>query len=505
MQYKIKSITWNGVWGHKTLTTAISGNIYLRFRYHGDYYYVRTGGSVPSGSILKFTSDRCLYCNSQGTMFSQQSYGAPQTSYQDIGDVTDDPVNNQYSSVNLHDLGQQNAVLDNIALSLGANEAGELTFTMHPSHDVYPTHEKNLIPMTSLIVVYEGSQILWQGRLTTKTENLDGSIECSAEGLLACANDGYINVYDNSSGVGVLPQTLVNYYTAQHYFSVARDSDGWGVSQPLPVNEKRVYPFKRWFSRGSLATLDSFGFVYRSDTEYSSMATLLKEAILDPLGGFFYLTYPDTAEKQPPALNYTTDISNIGVTKKVKFAVNLKDYQVEKDCSEFFTHLLPLGKLEEGVESYEGILSDGRFKLGWDGSWTRWNVSRGCIPLHTISPFSVAAEAIKNMGMVIKVVQFDDCTTQDGLYNAAVNYINSLNFDWTYSIDAVDMELIDSSQQPKPIHIGDTLQVFLPGNQSTTPDFSAVVLGINLNISEPWDSSYTIGNLNNKQVTRGLV
>lgn len=105
-------------------------------------------------------------------------------------------------------------------------------------------------------------------------------------------------------------------------------------------------PASRQFIVGTVTVTDPNNYIARSDTEYSTTFRLLKEGLLDTLGGYIVPRY----ESNGIYLDYLSDFSVLA-NQPVRFGLNLLSLKTERKGSEVATAILPLGHLDEDTKT----------------------------------------------------------------------------------------------------------------------------------------------------------
>ena len=262
-------------------------------------------------------------------------------------------------------------------LSLELNKADSLTFTIQRDHPNITALKK----LKSTIVVYEDSTVLFRGRLLDETVGWLNEIKCVCEGAFAWLNDSIqrpftFPISENQAA----PSDYFSFLLGRH-------------------NEQE--PNNRKITLGNCSVTDPNNYIARSDSQYSSTYTLLKEGLLDTLGGYFRMRYTSDSA----ILDYLSDF-NVQVNQPISFGLNLLSLSTEKKGDSICTAILPLGKADE--ESGErltisslpnGQIIDDIYKSG-------------------DIVYSQGAETLYG-GRIIKVMTFDDITQAENLRTRA--------------------------------------------------------------------------------------
>ena len=99
------------------------------------------------------------------------------------------------------------------------------------------------------------------------------------------------------------------------------------------------------FAIGNITVTDPNNYIARSDTEYSTTWTLLKEGLLETVGGYIVPRY----EGEIVYLDYLEDFTVLA-NQPVQFGLNLLKLKTTRKGKDIATAILPLGKMDEETE-----------------------------------------------------------------------------------------------------------------------------------------------------------
>ena len=233
---------------------------------------------------------------------------------------------------------------------------------------------------TTISVLRNGS-VISKCRLLDDTLGWNNERECFCEGPLAWLND-----------------------TIQRPFSFPVDPE---QAQPadyfrfLIERHNEQEPAARQFAIGNITVTDPNNYIARSDTEYSSTWTLLKEGLLDTVGGYIVPRY----DGGTIYLDYLSDF-DVLANQPVQFGLNLLSLKTERKGEDIVTAILPLGKQDADTEIRLGISS-------LPDSETDDICKDGDIV------YSKVAEELYGSRIIAPIV-WDDVTIADNLLNKAV-------------------------------------------------------------------------------------
>lgn len=202
------------------------------------------------------------------------------------------------------------------------NKAGRLSFTIYPDHPNFARVTK-LLPT---IVLKDGDAVKFRGRPLNDELGWENQKDVVCEGELAFFNDSVQRPF--SFPLDAEHATPADYFA----FLVNRHN--------AQVGEDRR------FIVGNCTVTDPNGYIARSDTEYSKTWTLLKEGLLDKLGGYLWVRH----EADGNYIDYLADFNVLG-NQAVEFGVNLLAIKTSRKGEDIATAILPLGaKLENSDE-----------------------------------------------------------------------------------------------------------------------------------------------------------
>ena len=321
----------------------------------------------------------------------------------------------------------------------GINTIDSFTFTIFPNNDGY-----NLIyPLKTLVEVknLNTNNVEFEGRVLLQTPKMDSSgiiyktVVC--ESYLGYLNDSVQN-YEAISGVSAeeLFKKIINNHNSQvensKKFIIGEIKIGTSSSD----NEDRYLNYEKTFDSINKNLIERFG----------------GELRVRKAGDNIYIDY----------------IKEIGEKKNTVIALanNLIAIEQEKDPSEIITRLIPVGaKLEN---------SDERLTIT--------NINGGI-------NYVEDEEAIKEFGVIVDTVNFDDITEAIELLNKAKSYLKENNkIKKKYKIDALDLSTIDLNFDS--FEVGNKYRVI---NPLMNIDEELRIIEKTLDINSPQNSSLTFG------------
>lgn len=321
----------------------------------------------------------------------------------------------------------------------GINTIDSFTFTIFPNNDGY-----NLIyPLKTLVEVknLNTNNVEFEGRVLLQTPKMDNNgiiyktVVC--ESYLGYLNDS-VQSYETISGVSAeeLFKKIINNHNSQvensKKFIIGEIKIGTSSSD----NEDRYLNYEKTFDSVNKNLIERFG----------------GELRVRKAGDNIYIDY----------------IKEIGEKKNTVIALanNLIAIEQEKDPSEIITRLIPVGaKLENSDERLTITSINGGINYVED------------------------KEAIKEFGVIVDTVNFDDITEAIDLLNKAKSYLKENNkIKKKYKIDALDLSTIDLNFDS--FEVGNKYRVI---NPLMNIDEELRIIEKTLDINSPQNSSLTFG------------
>lgn len=344
-----------------------------------------------------------------------------------------------------------------IELILSLREASILTFKMPRKHASF-----GKIVLESVqpeIEVWEGDTCLMRGRAYS-CEDVDdiGTVEYTCEGELAYLNDASIRPYSTVPGAA---PTLA-------------PSDPYGYFEWLiAAYNTHVEPAKQMrvgINQGYM--LDDNEHILRSDSTYPQIGQVIKDKLLESLGGFIRARYEDGVRY----VDYLADTDGVA-SQRIEFGSNLLKFARTRDGSQIYSAVIPLGEKPDDSDFRINIASIANGNVDAKGRYIK------------------NGDAIRSVDLIAKVgyrecaVEWDDVTEVKDLPNKAVSWLaGQADEIETVKITAFDLSRID--KDVKPIKLGDYVRV------TSAPhgyDSYMIVSKIVYRPSDPTGDEYTFG------------
>lgn len=294
---------------------------------------------------------------------------------------------------------------------LAVGKAGEMSFVLQPDHPYLDRLQR----MQGVVSLLDDGVPVYRGRITKDNATYYGSRKITTEGLMACLNDSVMPPFSFPSDV----EEDEEYQTAAASGNVVEYFFRWVLARHnAQVSEaQQIKP-------GVCTVTDSNNYIARSSTEYlTTMEVLTTRLPKSALGGHLLIRY----EADGNYLDYYADLP-LTNTQRVEYAANLLDIVSERDGTEIYTSILPVGK--DGLtiaDIADGDLTDDLVKDG----------------LTVYSRSGVAA-----YGRINRYVRWDDVTVVANLLAKAKASVSSagLATQESITVQAVDLGWQDSVQ-----------------------------------------------------------
>ena len=294
---------------------------------------------------------------------------------------------------------------------LAVGKAGEMSFVLQPDHPYLDRLQR----MQGVVSLLDDGVPVYRGRITKDNATYYGSRKITTEGLMACLNDSVIPPFSFPGDV----EEDKEYQTAAASGNVVDYFFRWILARHnAQVSEaQQIKP-------GVCTVTDSNNYIARSSTEYlPTMEVLTTRLPKSALGGHLLIRY----EADGNYLDYYADLP-LTNTQQVEYAANLLDIVSERDGTEIYTSILPVG--QDGLtiaDIADGDLTDDLVKDG----------------LTVYSRSGVAA-----YGRINRYVRWDDVTVVANLLAKAKASVSSagLATQESITVQAVDLGWQDSVQ-----------------------------------------------------------
>lgn len=292
-------------------------------------------------------------------------------------------------------------VIINPKITLEANKAGSMTFTIPPVHPYYDLIQRK----TSIIDVYrdDEEEPIFEGIASSVTDDFYQQRQVECEGELAFLND---TIQRPARYQGLTSRQLLETYINIHN-SLCEENKRFAVGQ-VTVNDDYMYRY----------------------TNYDTTMASIKEDLVDDLGGYLHVRHVDGVRY----LDYLADAPHTA-SQTIELGENLLDFETNLDSTEIATVIIPLGAtIDEDARTSEAV-------EGLDEKLNIKSVNDG-------KDYLYSEEAVKNFGWIEQVIEWSDVTTASALKSKGQAYLQDVQFEnMTITANALDLHLADSETE----------------------------------------------------------
>lgn len=227
-------------------------------------------------------------------------------------------------------------------LRLGVNTVSEGSFTIYNNHP----HYNKMRLLKSVFEVSDEYGVIFRGRATCDTVDINNGMSVDLEGAMAYFNDSVVRPFKFPEDF----EADSDYSYAASSGNVVKFFLGWLIDN----HNSQVQPFQR-LHLGTVTVRATDNHFERSDKEYSSTWETLKTSLFDSdLGGYLCIRY----EEDGSYIDYLEEF--IGTNSQgIVFGENLLDIANELSATETYTAIIPLGSVIE-YEVQTGV-TEGEF------------------------------------------------------------------------------------------------------------------------------------------------
>lgn len=255
------------------------------------------------------------------------------------------------------------------------DKVAKLTFTIYPDHPNF----SRVIKLAPTITLYYGSDVKFRGRILNDKLGWNNEKTVTCEGELAFLND-----------------------SVQRPFSFPMDEQHTSPADYFAFlinrHNEQVEADRR-FIVGNVTVTDPNNYIARSDTEYSSTWKLVKEGLLDTLGGYISFRH----EQDGVYIDYLADFPLLA-NQSVEFGLNMLSLTTERKGEDIVSAILPLGAApEEGGE---------RLTISQLEDSETSDICKS-------GDYVYSKDAVAQYGFIIKTMVWDDVTVASNLLTKA--------------------------------------------------------------------------------------
>lgn len=371
------------------------------------------------------------------------------------------------------------------------NTVGEGSFKIYFNHPNIDT----LKPLLSLFEVKDDFGVIFRGRMTEDTKDIDNGIDVDLEGVMSYFNDSVIRPY-------VFPDDFkedAEYQAAAKETPEQAANDGGVVRFLLKWyidrHNEQVEDFQK-FKLGNVTVYDKNNFIERAASTYPSTWKEIEEKLFNSsLGGYLCIRYEDDG-------NYIDYLREFTETNEqtITYGENMLEISQNTDASGTYSAIVPLGA-EQSIAVSDGEVYEGVYGDITGGETIEKNLTIEELPDGDITDDIVkkgdmlySKEAVAAYGLRIAPTDettWDDVETPENLQSRGVEYLkgDSAKIPKTIKVTAVDLNCTDSQimsfRMYKRINVYASLQ-------GVSSKFDLTALDIDL--LNPQNNKITVGN-----------
>ena len=294
-------------------------------------------------------------------------------------------------------------------LSLADNSAGTLTMTLPPTNVGYDTVQR----LKTTITVYRNNQEIWEGRVLSEQTDFYKNRKLTCEGELAYLND---TIQPQAEFENPTPESFIRAIIAEH-------------NSHAPANRQftvgTVTVTARMVNEDTSADYDDED-VYVYTNYGNTLSYLMDKFVNSPedrkdLKGHFRI-------RKENGIRYLDFLKDYPITSSqtIEFGMNLMDFTVDYDETEFCTVLIPLGEQYEDGDVY-----------GLEGYLDITEVNGG-------KNYITNAEALQTFGWIERVQHFDQIEEDTELLTKGRQFLSETQFGkMKLSATAVDLSYLN--------------------------------------------------------------
>ena len=306
----------------------------------------------------------------------------------------------------IYDSTLEDYVISKGQITKEINKSGSFVFTIHNTNPYYNRIQK----MKSIITVYKGEEIVFRGRVINEVIGFYKDKTFTCEGELGFLLDSVIRPYEFSGTPEALLRQLIEKHNAQ-------------------VDDAKK------FVVGTVTVTDPNDYIARSNSEYETTSDNLQSRLLEPLGGYLFVSNDEDGNR---VIDWYAE-SPYQSGQSIEFGENLLSFTKTNRAEEIATAIIPIGA--EIEDETTGVTSRVMITDVNDGV-----------------DYVYDSDAVNVYGWIFKVVKWDDVTLPSNLKTKAETYLrDSIKQSTTIELSAIDLSLID--KEIDSFRMGDRIRI----------------------------------------------
>ena len=286
------------------------------------------------------------------------------------------------------------------------NKSGSFVFTIHNTHPYYDRIQK----MKSIITVYKGEELVFRGRVINEVIGFYKDKTFTCEGELGFLLDSIIRPYDFTG----TPEALLRQFIDTH--------------------NSQVDDVKK-FVVGTITVTDPNDYIPRSNSDYDTTSSNLQSRLLDPLGGYLFVSGDANGNR---VIDWYAE-SPYQSGQTIEFGENLLDFTRTERANDIATAIIPIGaEIEDETTGVRTRVTITDINDGLD--------------------YIYDSDAVSVYGWIFKIATWDDVTLASNLKKKAEAYLrDTIKQSTTIELSAVDLSLLDKTIDS--FRIGDRIRI----------------------------------------------
>lgn len=401
--------------------------------------------------------------------------------------VTEETLVQQIPAKNQYDLKLLDPRVKN---EMGSSET--LNFSIEPGTKFYDAF---LQMKTYMRITYEDDTIFYGRVLTISNNTFRGTRQIRMEGPLAFLTDSPVEGVEESKRAKTTTFAYMQKLINDHNKYCASEPNKKFILGNVPGNYSSVTEAQQIKN-----DTQAFG----SDSWTDTKSAL--EDLRSHYGGYFRTRAAGKIGKGVYLDWMNHYFNSKKISQKIEVGKNVLDISNVTEINNIFTAIIPIGRhsvvsssntatsANTGSTKMENLYLDNRIVYVPDiiNQYSTGELNSG---YHKYEDYR---DAIKNYGIIIKPVTFQEADTKEKLRKAAFEWIKN-NYQGgvtKFTIKAIDMHQIGDTKVSK-IMIGDQVEIRYPvGNEAgkfTTKKVTLTCLSIDFDLYHPENNSYTFG------------
>lgn len=301
-----------------------------------------------------------------------------------------------------YDVREKDLNIDNPQLTLEINKVGQFKFKVFPSHPYF----NDLQNKVSKFTIKKGNKTIFKGRMVQEEQGILNSKNIEVESDLAYLNDSVMRPYAFTGS------------PSDHFINIINNHNS-------QVSDDQK------FNVGIVNVVDANDYIARSSENYGTTWQVIKEDLLDKLGGYLRIRY----EEDGTYLDYLQDFEDTS-TQVIEFGQNLLDVLVKNDATQVYSVVFPLGYQQEEEVDESGNVITPKQRL------TIASVNDG-------KDYLVNQEAFEKYGWIVAPLDettWDDVSIPSNLKTKGQKYLDTqaVMLKTTIETSAIDLNLTDA-------------------------------------------------------------